>query len=73
MASVIPLVHIAVLPASRIYRSLTDYLVAEPGVVDQGANVVAITGPSRTADIEQELNLGVHGPGHLHVIVVESL
>lgn len=70
MASLIPLVHIAILPAGKIHRSLTDFLVAEPEVIEGGANVVAITGPSRTADIEQNLNLGVHGPGHVHVIIV---
>lgn len=72
MASLVPLVHIAILPAERIHRSLTDFFVSEPAVVDEGANLVVITGPSRTADIEQNLNLGVHGPGHLHVIAVEQ-
>ena len=72
MASLVPMVHIAILPAERIHRSLTDFLVTDPGIVDEGANLVVITGPSRTADIEQNLNLGVHGPGHLHVIIVET-
>ena len=41
-----------------------------PDVADVGSNVVAITGPSRTGDIEGTLVLGVHGPGDLHVIVI---
>ena len=72
MASLIPLVHIAVLPADAIYRSLTDFALARPDVVHEGANLLYITGPSRTGDIEMELNLGVHGPKHLHVLVIEQ-
>jgi L-lactate dehydrogenase complex protein LldG len=70
MASLIPLIHVALLPADRIYRSPMHWLT-EPGSNAAGAaNVVYITGPSRTADIEQKLTLGVHGPRELHVILV---
>jgi L-lactate dehydrogenase complex protein LldG len=31
-----------------------------------------ITGPSRTGDIEQRLELGAHGPKRLHIIIVNS-
>jgi L-lactate dehydrogenase complex protein LldG len=70
MASLIPLVHIVLLPADRIFRSqlhwMTDADIDLPGA----ANVVFVTGPSRTADIEQQLNLGVHGPRAVHVVTV---
>ena len=70
MASLIPLVHIVLLPADRIFRSQIHWM--ETGDVDLAgaANVVYVTGPSRTADIEQQINLGVHGPRAVHVVIV---
>ncbi len=70
MASLVPLIHVAVLPAECIFRSQMHWLT-QPGVeVSEAANVVYVTGPSRTADIEQQLNLGVHGPRNVHVVIV---
>jgi len=70
MASLIPLIHIVLLPADRIYRSPMHWLTRFGTEIERDANVVYITGPSRTADIEQQLNLGVHGPRELHVVLV---
>lgn len=70
MASLIPLVHIAILERSALYRSLSHWGSERAGSIEEAANVVFITGPSRTADIEQILTLGVHGPKHLHVVLV---
>jgi L-lactate utilization protein LutC len=55
----------------RIARSLAHYAIDHPAAIEGTSNLVVITGPSRTADIEQQLNLGVHGPKHLHVILVD--
>ncbi len=70
MASLIPLVHVAVLRKDRIYRSLAHWAKEEAATVAGASNLVFITGPSRTGDIEQVLNLGVHGPKHVHVVLV---
>ncbi len=73
MASLVPLLHMALMPRSALYRSLTHLAVDRPDLLEGSTNTVVITGPSRTADIEQTLNLGVHGPRHLHVVVIEDL
>ena len=70
IASLLPPTHIAVVGAEQLSPSLAPFLTANPDVADVGTNMVVITGPSRTGDIEGTLVLGVHGPGDLHVIVI---
>ena len=70
VASLLPPVHIAVLRAECLYSSLDAFFAAYPDVADAGSNLVLITGPSRTADIEMTLTRGVHGPGEVHVVLV---
>ena len=71
LVSLLPAVHIAILPAAAILGTLGEALAAirdESGVVRARA-ITFITGPSRTADIELTLVVGVHGPKELHVIL----
>ena len=69
-ASLLPEIHLAVLCASRILPSLADALTLP--VVSQARASAVITGPSRTADIEMSLTIGMHGPGELHVFLIDD-
>lgn len=69
--SLLPEVHIAVLNASDICARLPEIL-KNPKIAE-AQSAVLVSGPSRTADIEMTLTIGVHGPGQLHVFcLVES-
>jgi len=69
-ASLLPGIHIAVLDESDILSSLADAMKLP--VVREARAAVVITGPSRTADIEMSLTIGMHGPGELHVFLVHE-
>jgi L-lactate dehydrogenase complex protein LldG len=71
LVSLLPPIHVALLDRQLVVESLADLMVDRPALMTGGANVVCITGPSRTADIEHTLSRGVHGPGEVHVILLE--
>lgn len=67
--------HIAVLSMGTIVATAEDVwalLRGDRAAPDMPRAVNFITGPSRTADIEQTIELGAHGPRRLHVILVED-
>jgi len=77
LASLAPPVHIALYRRCQLLGSLDEVLEKlaasdEPGHTALARSVVFVTGPSRTADIEQILVRGVHGPGEVHAILVED-
>ena len=71
MASLVPEVHVALLDLTLMERTLVHWAHKFPESVANTANLVVITGPSRTGDIEQQLTLGVHGPKHVHIVLIK--
>jgi len=71
LVSLVPPVHIAIVNAKDICLTIGDALklVRSREVADMSRTITFITGPSRTADIELTLTVGVHGPRELYVIV----
>lgn len=70
-ASLLPETHIAVVPRSRIVTGMEDgwaLLRREQGSLPRAVNF--ISGPSRTADIEQTVTLGAHGPYRVHLLLL---
>jgi L-lactate dehydrogenase complex protein LldG len=70
MISLLPPVHIAVVHKSKLLSGLDELFTTLPEPAERTSSMVLITGPSRTADIEQILIRGVHGPGEIHVVLV---
>ncbi len=66
--SLLPEVHISLLREDRILPGLAELFEALGADLPSGLAIV--TGPSRSADIEQELTVGVHGPGEVHVVLL---
>jgi L-lactate utilization protein LutC len=75
--SLLPPVHIAIADRSQLLPDLFDLFdlfspVSTPGKSLPPSCLSLITGPSKTGDIELRLVTGVHGPGEIHVILLDS-
>jgi L-lactate dehydrogenase complex protein LldG len=70
LAWLLPPVHVAFLREEALHPDMSSFFARNPERLQASANLVFVTGPSRTADIELILTRGVHGPKQLHVILV---
>ena len=72
LMSLVPPIHIAVLEAKNISNTFCEVIQKENWADKMPTNVVLISGPSKTADIELTLAFGVHGPKELIVLIVQD-
>lgn len=73
LVSLLPPVHVAIIRSNDICLTIGDALKQLRGDEKEKMSraITFITGPSRTADIELTLTVGVHGPKELYVIIVD--
>jgi L-lactate dehydrogenase complex protein LldG len=67
-ASLLPEIHFAVLRQADLVDTLVDALRLP--AIRQATTAILVSGPSRTADIEMTLTIGVHGPGEVRVFII---
>lgn len=81
LVSVVPPVHVAIVRRPDVLGTLDDLFAlrrlefhrnGEAGNGDLGSYMNFITGPSRTADIEQTIVVGVHGPREVHMVLLDD-
>jgi L-lactate dehydrogenase complex protein LldG len=68
--SLLPPINIVLLRSSRILPDLAAVLRTIGPQTIAAHSMVLVTGPSRTADIEKRIVIGVHGPKELHVVII---
>jgi L-lactate dehydrogenase complex protein LldG len=71
LLSLAPPIHVAFVQPQQIVADLIDLME----MIDAGQrapNITLITGPSKTADIEGSLVIGVHGPGLVRAMIIEN-
>jgi L-lactate utilization protein LutC len=72
VVSLLPKTYLAIIEPSQIVPDLFDLFARlEEQKHNLPSNVTLVTGPSKTGDIELKLTTGVHGPGDVHVLVIE--
>ena len=78
LTTTLPPVHIALFGIDKLVASLDDAVAVLRMLPRSGTGQVMtsyvnwITGPSRSADIEQSLTIGVHGPKEMHCVIIDN-
>ena len=72
LMSLVPPVHIVLLDAASIYNTFYEAMQTEGWKDGLPTNSLLISGPSKTADIQQTLAYGAHGPKELVVLVINA-
>ena len=76
LPSLLPPVHLAVVRSTQIVPDFESWVADQrrAGIpaFRKNASVMVVSGPSRTADIAMEPILGMHGPGEVHIMVVDG-
>ncbi len=70
LATLLPAVHIALVSTSRLTSDIFTWSASRQGTLP--ANVTLVSGPSKTADIEQTMTVGIHGPKRFIVILYDD-
>lgn len=70
LMSLVPPVHIALVDSKKLYDTFEQMMVEEGWQNKMPTNALLISGPSKTADIQQVLAYGVHGPKRLIVLLL---
>jgi L-lactate dehydrogenase complex protein LldG len=70
LPSLVAPVHVAVVERAQLVPTLEDFLALVRPHLGPRSAAVLVTGPSRSADIEQVITVGVHGPRELHVVFI---
>ena len=71
LMSLVPPVHIALLDAATLHPTFAHAIATENWAAGMPSNALLISGPSKTADIEQTLAYGIHGPSQLITLILE--
>jgi L-lactate dehydrogenase complex protein LldG len=71
LLSLVPPLHIALLDAGRLFENFAQLIEAEGWADGMPTNALLISGPSKTADIEQTLAYGIHGPEAMITLILE--
>jgi L-lactate dehydrogenase complex protein LldG len=72
MMSLVPPIHIAILEAGKLFNTFAEAVATMQWASSMPTNALLISGPSKSADIEQTLAYGVHGPKELVILLIRK-